>query len=166
MKKIIQYSGQPTHPDVLSWKDVMDLGAAESESELLERHASMYVNQCICLIYTSGTTGNPKVGELVNPCLTTCSSRLMYARSQGVMLSHDNVIFTCNATLSHIPWCNEHIISYLPLSHIAALMLDVFGAICSKSTVYFADKSALKGSLLQYLQVRRVARFDSQVVDQ
>jgi long-chain-fatty-acid--CoA ligase ACSBG len=39
---------------------------------------------------------------------------------------------------------NEVIVSYLPLSHIAANMLDIWIAISGKATVYFADKMALK----------------------
>ena len=37
----------------------------------------------------------------------------------------------------------ESYISYLPLSHIAAQMTDIFIAINYASTVYFADKDAL-----------------------
>jgi long-chain-fatty-acid--CoA ligase ACSBG len=83
----------------------------------------------VCLIYTSGTTGNPK----------------------GVMISHDNIIFTGHTCQAVLKWEHEHIISYLPLSHMAALIIDVFGAILSNSTTYFADKNALKGSLLTTL---------------
>ena len=49
------------------------------------------------------------------------------------------------------------ILSYLPLSHIAAQMLDVHcPLVCSaflecNCTLYFADKMALKGTLLQTL---------------
>jgi long-chain-fatty-acid--CoA ligase ACSBG len=139
--KIIQYSGKPSHPGVVSWKELMDLGSSDksedAETDLNERIANMYVNQCCVLIYTSGTTGNPK----------------------GVMLSHDNILFTCQTGMSMMPWKHEHIISYLPLSHIAALMVDVFFAINSNSTVYFADKMALKGSLLDTLQEIRPTIF-------
>ena len=39
---------------------------------------------------------------------------------------------------------SEVLISYLPLSHVAANLMDIWVAISGKATVYFADKSALK----------------------
>jgi long-chain-fatty-acid--CoA ligase ACSBG len=41
----------------------------------------------------------------------------------------------------------EVIVSYLPLSHVAATALDIFAALSLAATVYFADKDALKGTL-------------------
>ena len=134
VKKIIQYTGEPSHPGVMSWKELMELGSSEkgedADADLNERLSNMYVNQCCCLIYTSGTTGNPK----------------------GVMLSHDNIVFTATTTIDMLKLSKERIISYLPMSHIAGLMIDVFASIGTGSCTYFADKSALKGTLLQYLQ--------------
>ena len=40
------------------------------------------------------------------------------------------------------------------MSHIAALMVDIVAPIGCAGSVYYADKSALKGTLLQTLQVR------------
>jgi long-subunit acyl-CoA synthetase (AMP-forming) len=62
------------------------------------------------LIYTSGTTGNPK----------------------GCMISHDNLVWESDALLSEA-WGprpdligpQNRIVSYLPLSHIAGLSLDI-----------------------------------------
>ena len=39
------------------------------------------------------------------------------------------------------------LVSYLPLSHIAAMGIDVYSAIYCGATVHFADAMALKGSL-------------------
>ena len=76
LKKIVQYSGEPSHPGVLSWREVVSLGSSDDNSELDSqlrlRQSKMAVNQCCCLVYTSGTTGTPK----------------------GVMLSHDNILFS------------------------------------------------------------------------
>ena len=41
--------------------------------------------------------------------------------------------------------------SYLPLSHVAALLVDCFMSICAGSEIHFADKNALKGTLIENL---------------
>ena len=46
----------------------------------------------------------------------------------------------------------ERMISYLPLSHIAGLLVDIFVGIAANNTVHFADKGALKGILLNTLR--------------
>ena len=45
-------------------------------------------------------------------------------------------------------------ISYLPLSHIAAQMLDLYAPLQYGITVWFAQPDALRGSLVQTLKVR------------
>ncbi len=45
------------------------------------------------------------------------------------------------------------------MSHIAALMVDIVAPIGCAGSVYYADKSALKGTLLQTLQVTREMKF-------
>ncbi|TRY71790.1 hypothetical protein TCAL_01059 [Tigriopus californicus] len=139
LKQIIQYSGKPTKPGVLSWQEFMDIGAKASEGPLEDRLRNMAINQCATLIYTSGTTGNPK----------------------GVMLSHDNLVYTCDVSLKTCNFRNyqERIVSYLPLSHIAAMLVDIYAPIGCRSVVYFADKDALKGSLVATLQDVRPTQF-------
>lgn len=88
----------------------------------------------------SGTVGNPK----------------------GVMLSHDNVTWNAHSIAQRLPnmvMAGECLISYLPLSHIAAQMVDIFITIKYAATVYFADKDALKGSLVKTLQEAQPTRF-------
>ena len=46
----------------------------------------------------------------------------------------------------------EHIVSYLPLSHIATQLLDIYTTMGSASTCWFAQPDALKGSLLQTMK--------------
>ena len=53
----------------------------------------------------------------------------------------------------------EVIVSYLPLSHIAGNMVDIWAVLLAKGTTYFADKSALKGTLVQTLQEARPTIF-------
>ena len=63
------------------------------------------------------------------------------------MLSHDNLLFTAK-TMSKLYDLNlngqERNVSYLPLSHVAASMMDNFVILTCRGTTYFADKNALK----------------------
>ena len=60
-KLFLQWTGTPpSHPDVMSWKDLVALGEDQSEDLLVERQKQMAINQCATLVYTSGTTGMPK----------------------------------------------------------------------------------------------------------
>lgn len=84
------------------------------------------------IIYTSGTTGEPK----------------------GVTLTHENIMLNLRSMLqmmkikSSVKFnCNEQFVSYLPLNHIAAQMMDIYIPIGLSGTVWFADKNALKSSL-------------------
>lgn len=81
---------------------------------------------------------------------------------KGVMLNHDNLTWNAHAIGKKLPaiqYGKEVLISYLPLSHIAGQMVDIFLAIQFACTVYFADKDALKGTLVKTLQVARPTRF-------
>ena len=78
------------------------------------------------LVYTSGTTGDPKAVELTHASVAEVVA-MMHAR---IPLGPDTVI-----------------VSYLPLSHIAAQGIDVFSAIYCGAEVHFADADALRGSL-------------------
>ena len=65
---IIQWSGNvASHPDVIAWKDLVELGQSEDESRLADRQKRMAVNQCAMLVYTSGTTGMPKGSNSSQP---------------------------------------------------------------------------------------------------
>ena len=88
--------------------------------------------ECRLLVYTSGTTRTPK----------------------GVMLSHDNLTWTARAFFenasSTVNWPLDQpadVINYLPLSHIAGQMVDLYMPLYAACTVSFADPDALKGSI-------------------
>lgn len=72
------------------------------------------------------------------------------------MISNDSILFEASTVLDLIPslgdkGCEEHIISYLPLSHIAGQMVDVFAPLIitaklsGSCCLHFADSNALKG---------------------
>ncbi|KAK5867372.1 hypothetical protein PBY51_011872 [Eleginops maclovinus] len=137
LKAIVQYSGHPQQkiPNLYSWEDFMDLGLDVSENELDDIIDSQRANQCCILIYTSGTTGKPK----------------------GVMLSHDNITWTANhasmvGEMQPADTKQESLVSYLPLSHIAAQIYDMWTGIQWGELVYFAQPDALKGSLITTLR--------------
>jgi long-chain-fatty-acid--CoA ligase ACSBG len=67
------------------------------------------------------------------------------------MISHDNIMYLCRfmaLDVTKLMHYKERLISYLPLSHIAAQLLDVHLSVFLGSTVYFAQPDALKGSLV------------------
>lgn len=91
-----------------------------------------HLDDIATLIYTSGTTGNQK----------------------GTMITHKNIMSSVSQMLSLIDTksgknsiCGERFISYLPLNHIAAQMMDIYIPLVTLSTVWFADKNALKSTL-------------------
>uniref|UniRef100_T1J7B1 long-chain-fatty-acid--CoA ligase n=1 Tax=Strigamia maritima TaxID=126957 RepID=T1J7B1_STRMM len=130
LKMIILLEGNSDHPDVISWQDLLSIGQTLPDEILEKRIKGLAINQCCGLIYTSGTTGNPK----------------------GVMVSHDSII-TMSKTLVYDVICRKYgkTISYLPLSHVAALAADLYVAILTESAVYFAHPDALKGKLVEDL---------------
>lgn len=89
------------------------------------------------IIYTSGTTGRPK----------------------GAVIRHSNIIDILNNMIltihmkSDLDICvGERFISYLPLNHIAAQLMDIYVPLATLGTVFFAEHDALKGSLATTLQ--------------
>ena len=121
----------------MPWQDFMAFGAKDSDSssEVTKRSVAQTPGDCCTLIYTSGTTGTPK----------------------AVMISHDNItwIVASFAELVDFSSVQKHrLVSYLPLSHIAAQAIDVYAGLCTvgtgqveEATLYFARPDALKGSL-------------------
>ncbi len=68
------------------------------------------------------------------------------------MISHDNVTWTCSLIgLVLEVGAKDRMVSYLPLSHIAAQILDIHGPVYYGYTTYFAAPDALKGSLTKTL---------------
>ncbi|XP_023332042.1 long-chain-fatty-acid--CoA ligase ACSBG2 [Eurytemora carolleeae] len=119
------------------------------------------VNQVYTIIYTSGTTGNPKVRIAVNQVCFIIYTSGTTGNPKGVMLSHDNLTFTAKlATSIHkFDIRKTRILSYLPLSHVAAYMVDIFAPMAVQGTTFFADKDALKGTLKDNLLWCRPTQF-------
>lgn len=111
-----------------TFSEFLELGADVSDADIDGRMEATVPGHCATLIYTSGTTGPPK----------------------AVMISHDNLTWTSKKFMDDLPvrlTNEERSISYLPLSHVAAQMLDIHCPITVGSRCYFARPDALKGSL-------------------
>jgi len=162
LKKIIQWTGDvdpsvnETGSDVkvVSWKEFMALADQTSDEDIQARMDAQEPGQASTLIYTSGTTGPPK----------------------AVMISHDNCTWTAGTLNNLVAYDGmkqtlgdrgqgESIVSYLPLSHIAAQMLDIHLPLWSTAkqpnafTVWFAKPSALKGTIVESLNACRPTVF-------
>jgi len=112
-------------------EEFMSLGGGVSDEVLDTRVAGMKPGNCSTLIYTSGTTGPPK----------------------AVMISHDNITWITKNVVDIIELnASDRLVSYLPLSHIAAQMIDIHAPIICGASVYFAQPDALKGTLSNTLR--------------
>ena len=63
-----------------------------------------------------------------------------------------NVIFRTLCSHYGLLDLQERFVSYLPLSHVAANIMDIFMATQCLGTVYFANRDALKGTLVSTLK--------------
>ncbi|XP_026319506.1 long-chain-fatty-acid--CoA ligase ACSBG2 isoform X2 [Hyposmocoma kahamanoa] len=142
LKAIVQWE-EPVDtsvPGVYSWAQLMEMGAAEPDTQLDDILKSISVNECCTLVYTSGTVGPPK----------------------AVMLSHDNLTwdaFVIGEQVGDVKPTVDKIITFLPLSHVAAQVVDIYTTLSNAVAVYFAKPDALKGSLVETLREVRPTRF-------
>ena len=124
---------EPYEGKIVQWNDFMKEGRRVDMKYVEKRMEKSRPGNCATLIYTSGTTGMPK----------------------GVMLSHDNLTWT-KKSMDEYHKRDEidelKLVSYLPLSHVAALFADLITPLMNRYHVYFAGPDALQGSLIQTLQ--------------
>jgi long-chain-fatty-acid--CoA ligase ACSBG len=117
-KEIKRESGDAVR--VFSWKAFLEFSKDKesADEDLKKRMEEVKPGHCASLIYTSGTTGRPK----------------------AVMISHDNLIFEVRAymrLMSEIFGKNaiqERIVSYLPLSHVAGMLIDMLSPLYLTAT--------------------------------
>ncbi|CAM9388837.1 unnamed protein product, partial [Ectocarpus fasciculatus] len=112
---------------VFTWDEWLQVGSGVSDEALKARQDQIRPGNCSTLIYTSGTTGPPK----------------------AVMISHDNVTWTVANLLDNYLMAShaDRFLSYLPLSHIAAQMIDIHAPMYLGASTWFAQPDALKGTL-------------------
>lgn len=113
------------HSRTPSWEAFCSLSNAGKDA-ILTPPSQLSPDSVATLVYTSGTTGNPKAVEL----------------------THSNIDTVCAMFHARLPLnAGTVVVSYLPLSHIAALGIDLLSSIYCGGQVHFADANALKGSL-------------------
>jgi len=117
---------------LITWKTFIESGKNVNVQRVEERMSRVRPGNCCTLIYTSGTTGMPK----------------------GVMLSHDNMTWIWYSFIEKHPGRNKplRIVSYLPLSHAAGQATDIISSLIFGYHIFFAEPSALQGTLIQTLQ--------------
>lgn len=124
------------HSNFYTWTEFLALGKPADDP--MPRVERLSPAAACTIVYTSGTTGPPK----------------------GVMLSHDNYIWTAKATISVQGFTeDEQMVSYLPLSHCMAQCVDIFITLVLHSTLTFADDKALQGTLGLTLKATRPTFF-------
>ncbi|XP_030033361.2 long-chain-fatty-acid--CoA ligase ACSBG2 isoform X2 [Manduca sexta] len=142
LKAIVQWEGPVdiSVPGVYSWEQVVEMGKKEPDTELNNILKGLAVNECCTLVYTSGTVGPPK----------------------AVMLSHDNLTwdaFSIGERCRDLQPTRDRLVSFLPLSHVAAQVVDIYTTLSNAVPVFFAQPDALKGSLVETLKEVRPTRF-------
>ena len=77
------------------------------------------------------------------------------------MLCHDSITYSARQNTALFKWSygQERVLSYLPLSHVAGGMMDIFLIMSQGGTTCFADRNALKGTLIQNFKHYRPTRF-------
>ena len=138
LRTIIHYGKSDTSENVVNWDNFKQQGNTY-DTQLKARLAGQAINQTALVVYTSGTTAKPK----------------------GVLLSQDNLTWLSYA-------CKEFYnaregeevgISYLPVSHVVGQVIDLWMSPIIAGTIYFADKDALRGTLVNNLVRIKPTRF-------
>ena len=107
-------------PRVLTWDAFVALGEPVSPDVVAQASAAVEPDEVALLIYTSGTTGRPK----------------------AVMLTHDNLTTSWDALAAVTGGVTpaDRTLSYLPLAHIAEMLISVVGHATSGSSVVFCHE--------------------------
>lgn len=117
---------------IWKWRQLEEINTDDVNDEYEKRQREVTANECCAVLYTSGTVGNPK----------------------GALISHDNFTWTVAPLAKRLGISadsREILMSYLPLSHMAGQVVDIFMSIAVAATVFIAEKNAMKASFLETL---------------
>jgi long-chain-fatty-acid--CoA ligase ACSBG len=79
---------------------------------------------------------------------------------KAVMISHDNYSFCMDITREKLGDVktldgNGRVLTYLPMSHMAAQLVDIVGPLSYGSHVFFPHPSVLQNNMLKYLLIAK-----------
>lgn len=113
LKRVI-FLGEGSHPGMLAWSEVLELGKQVSDQALKERQASLHPDEVINMQYTSGTTGFPK----------------------GVMLTHTNIIGNAKSIGASMKLGSEdNLCIPVPFFHCFGCVLGTLTCVVSGATM-------------------------------
>jgi len=117
---IFDPAGQSSDKMILTLEEVLSAGRGSGRPEAFkERLDRTDPDEVASKIYTSGTTGPPK----------------------GVMLTHDNFLSNCRASLDVAPIASDDVVlSFLPLSHAFERMSGYYMILMVGGTIAFAQQ--------------------------
>ena len=75
------------------------------------------------------------------------------------MISHDNITWSSRLVVEQAGQNQERLLSYLPLSHVAAFMSNCLVSIFAANEVHFADPNALQQGTLVGLNLLKKNNF-------
>jgi long-chain acyl-CoA synthetase len=139
LKKVVVIEGYEGDADgdlVMTWDELLTAGDAIEDARYDELASNIDPENLATFVYTSGTTGPPK----------------------AVMLTHENIWWTCTHSEQQIPIAHGdgRCLSYLPLSHIAERMISHLLQIYYGTQTWFATSI---DTLLSDLQECRPSYF-------
>lgn len=123
--------------DILHWRKIVKLG-----HNIDWVYEPDHKNRVITNIYTSGTTGKPKPVPITNT---------------NIMTSINNILYN----IKDIEKSDERILSYMPVNHIAAQILDIYTSSVLGANIYFSDKPDINHILKTCLPIVRPTIFMS-----
>ncbi len=120
-KAVIMMDGKADeNSNVLSFSDVLRRGAGREGVDFSALWQSVSQADTAGIIYTSGTTGDP----------------------MGVVLTHGNFVASINAGLEAVNFkAGEKMVSFLPLNHVFARLVDHYLPLSAGASVAYAASS-------------------------
>lgn len=134
LKKVFSLQNLNTDYD---WNSFLEIGIPNYfQDEILALKNSVKPSDLATIIYTSGTTGTPK----------------------GVMLTHENIVFTVLKTAKRIDLTenNSKIISYLPICHIFERAASYYNQFMGFE-IYFAESIDKLGETIKEVKPHYLA---------
>ena len=117
---------------------IISMGNFMSERKQIQLSDYPTLDDDAAIIYTSGTTDHPK----------------------GAIITHTNIMASVYSIINDIQnisdqklYVGEKFISYLPLNHILAQLMDIYIPICTMGKVFISDRDSMNKSLNDTLKL-------------